>query len=149
MRSSPSVSVIIPTYNCARYIATAVESVLAQRLEDQEILVIDDGSTDTTRETLARFGEKIHYIYQTNSGVSLARNRGLAVASGRYVAFLDSDDAWYPNKIHRQLEALKQNPGAAACYSAFMVCDSTLSPVSVHTAEPRSSALEDMLLRGN
>jgi len=111
--------------------------------------VIDDGSTDTTRETLARFGEKIHYIYQTNSGVSLARNRGLAVASGRYVAFLDSDDAWYPNKIHRQLEALKQNPGAAACYSAFMVCDSTLSPVSVHTAEPRSSALEDMLLRGN
>jgi|SRR5215469_666343 len=149
MLSSPSVSVIIPTYNCARYIATAVESVLAQELEDQEILVIDDGSTDTTRKTLARFGDRIRYIYQTNSGVSLARNRGLAVASGRYVAFLDSDDAWYPNKIRRQLEALRLNPGAAACYSAFMVSDSTLSPLNVHTAEPQSSALEDLLLRGN
>jgi glycosyltransferase involved in cell wall biosynthesis len=149
MRSSPLVSVIIPTYNCARYIATAVESVLAQRSEDLEVLVIDDGSTDATRETLARFGEQIDYIYQTNSGVSQARNKGLAVASGRYVAFLDSDDAWYPNKIHRQLEALSENPGAAACYSAFTVTDSTLSPLNVHTAEPQSSVLEDLLLRGN
>src|SRR5262249_37459177 len=137
MPASPSVSVIIPTFNSARYIATAVESVLAQELADIEVLVIDDGSTDTTREALERFGDSIRYIYQTNSGFSLSRNKVLASATGRYIAFLDSDDAWYPNKIHLQLEALRQNPGARACYTAFMVTDSTLSPLNVHTAEPQ------------
>jgi len=145
----PLVSVIIPTFNCAQYIATAVESVLAQERADVEVLVIDDGSTDATTETLGAYGDRIRYIHQPNSGVSLARNKGLAAANGRYIGFLDSDDAWHPDKLHRQLAAMEKDPDAGACYSAFAVTDSRLSPLYVHRAKPHSSVLEDLLLRGN
>jgi len=149
MSSAPSVSVIIPTFNCAQYIATAVDSVLAQETVDFEVLVVDDGSTDATGEILERYGARIQYLYQPNSGVSVARNRGLAASRGRYVAFLDSDDAWHRNKLERQLQALENSPGAAACYSAFLVTDSHLSPLYVHRGKPHTSVLEDLLLRGN
>jgi len=96
------VSVIIPTYNRAYIIERCIKSVLNQSYNNIEIIVIDDGSTDNTKDILAQFSDKINYIYQSNSGVSVARNAGVSVSKGMYLAFLDSDDEWLPNKIEVQ-----------------------------------------------
>jgi glycosyltransferase involved in cell wall biosynthesis len=104
----PVVSVIIPAYNRARTVGRAVDSVLAQTFHDFEIIVVDDGSQDDTRETLARFGGRIRLICQKNQGVSAARNTGIRAAQGRWVAFLDSDDEWLPTKLALQMECLEQ-----------------------------------------
>jgi len=90
------VSVIIPTYNRAKDCLSSVRSVLGQTYANVEIIVIDDGSTDETSESLFSFDHRIKYIRQENSGVSAARNTGLAAATGDYIAFLDSDDTWLP-----------------------------------------------------
>jgi glycosyltransferase involved in cell wall biosynthesis len=143
------VSVIIPTYNSAHYVTTAVESVLAQTLPDIEIIVIDDGSTDGTESVMARFGPPVRYIKQANRGVSSARNRGIAESRGRYIAFLDADDTWCPNKLERQIEALGVQPGSRACFSAFTRVDWDLVPQSVMRCKQGSATLQDLLLRGN
>lgn len=103
-------SVIIPTYNREKYVAKAIDSVLSQKFEDYEIIVVDDGSTDNTKETLRGFKDKIKYIYQDNSGVSAARNTGIRHASGEWLAFLDSDDEWMPDYLLTQFEKVNQNP---------------------------------------
>lgn len=90
----PKVSVIIPAYNCARYIADAIESVRAQSFTDREIIVVDDGSTDDTRGVLARCAAQVRYIYQENRGPAAARNTGIRSSFGEFVAFLDADDLW-------------------------------------------------------
>jgi glycosyltransferase involved in cell wall biosynthesis len=105
----PTVSVIIPTFNRAALVMRAVESVLAQTLPPDEVIVIDDGSSDDTRDTLARFGNRIRYIFQENQGVSAARNRGIEAATGSYIAFLDSDDEWLPHKLERQVAHLESH----------------------------------------
>jgi glycosyltransferase involved in cell wall biosynthesis len=107
----PSVSVIIPTYNRARIVVKAIESVLAQTFRDFEIIVIDDGSTDDTVAVLAGFGERIRLVRQANQGVSAARNAGIRLASGKWIAFLDSDDQWHPTKLEKQLQALEKHGG--------------------------------------
>src|SRR5262245_52729040 len=99
----PEVSVVVPTYNSARYLGAAVESVLEQSDRDLEVLVIDDGSRDETPDVMARYGPPVRYLRQENQGVSAARNHGLELASGRYVAFLDADDTWLPGKLNKQL----------------------------------------------
>lgn len=99
LENIPSVSVIIPTYNREKCIAECIESVLGQTVSPEEILVIDDGSSDRTPEILASFGDKISVIRQENGGVSAARNAGLSVAKSEWVAFLDSDDIWLPNRM--------------------------------------------------
>jgi glycosyltransferase involved in cell wall biosynthesis len=104
------VSVIIPTYNSVEYICEAVDSALAQTYQDFEIIVIDDGSSDDTHQILSQYGNKIKYIYQGNRGVSAARNRGIHEAQGEYVAFLDADDGWYPDKLKGQVSIAEQNP---------------------------------------
>jgi glycosyltransferase involved in cell wall biosynthesis len=146
------VSVIIPTYNSARFLAEAIDSVLAQSFKDFEIVVIDDGSTDETKALMLRYGPPVRYIYQENSGVAEARNRGIKESRGRYVAFLDADDTWFPNKLERQVGSL-ENPdnkdSCRICYSAFAVVDSDLSPLFENRSQRRASALEDLLLRGN
>jgi glycosyltransferase involved in cell wall biosynthesis len=106
----PTTSVIIPTFNRERLVARAVESVLAQTLPPDEVIVIDDGSTDGTHDALAVFGNRIRYIFQPNAGVSAARNHGLREATGRYVGFLDSDDEWLPHKLERQVAFLESHP---------------------------------------
>ena len=103
------VSVIIPTYNYARFIEQAIESVLAQTHPNIEIIVVDDGSTDHTEEVLAKFGDKIKSIKQQNKGVGAARNNGVKVSDGAFVAFLDADDIWLPNKIERQLQVFQND----------------------------------------
>ncbi len=105
-----SVSVIIPTYNCARFVADAIESALNQTLPPTQVIVIDDGSTDDTADVLNRFGSRIEVIRQNNAGVPAARNAGLSIARGDWVALLDADDAWHPAKLECQLAAIEAAP---------------------------------------
>lgn len=102
---------IIPTYNRRELVQRAIDTVLTQTRPVQEILVVDDGSTDGTGDALARaFGERIRYVYRPNGGVSSARNHGLSLARGRYLALLDSDDEWLPRKTELQVEWLEARP---------------------------------------
>ncbi len=120
----PSVSVIIPTYNCAAYITEAVESVLAQTYRKFEIIVVDDGSTDNTRELLARFMDKIRYIYEENSGgPARPRNSGILAARGTYIAFHDSDDIMLPEKISSAVAFLEDFPDIGMVFTNFLTCD--------------------------
>jgi glycosyltransferase involved in cell wall biosynthesis len=111
-RRKPLVSVIIPTYNRGWVLTEAIDSVLAQDFQDYELIVVDDGSTDNTREVLDTYGQDIIVLRQANKGVSAARNRGIAAAGGQLVAFLDSDDLWLPRKLSRQVDFFKLNPDA-------------------------------------
>ncbi len=105
---SPKVSVIIPTYNRREMVQEAIDSVLAQTYTDYEIIVVDDGSTDGTGEVLqARYGDRIRYMWQENQGESVARNRGIEMSQGEYIAPLDSDDLWVPERLARQVEVLE------------------------------------------
>lgn len=150
MSKEVKVSVIIPTYNSAHFIIEAVESVLNQTFTDFEILVIDDGSTDATKEVLIeKYGNLVRYFYKENGGVSKARNFGIENAQGKYVAFLDSDDAWIPEKLEKQVSALEKNAENKACYSSFFLCDENLIPVGVNESNRKSDALTDLLLIGN
>lgn len=105
----PMVSVVIPTYNTAKYIGYTLDSVLNQTYKDFEIIVVNDGSTDNTIEVLKPYTEQIRYIYQKNGGRSKARNTGIQAANGKYIAFLDSDDLWTPAKLERQVEIMEEN----------------------------------------
>jgi glycosyltransferase involved in cell wall biosynthesis len=106
------VSVIIPTYNRAWVLKEAIDSVLAQEFKDFELIVVDDGSTDNTGEILDSYEQDILVVRQSNQGVSAARNRGIAAAAGRLVAFLDSDDLWLPRKLSSQVDFFNSNPAA-------------------------------------
>ena len=99
----PTVSVIIPAHNAERFIADSVQSALAQTFTDLEVIVLDDGSADCTVARAAAFGDRVRVYRQANGGVARARNTGVALARGEWIAFLDSDDVWLPAKIERQL----------------------------------------------
>lgn len=116
---NPKVSVVIPTYNRADKVRKSVESVLAQSFTDLEVIVVDDGSSDQTGQTLLdAFGDRIRYYFQPNQGVSVARNRGIEEARGEWIAFLDSDDLWEKEKLEWQLKAVKKFGGeCGACYT--------------------------------
>jgi glycosyltransferase involved in cell wall biosynthesis len=111
----PLVSVVIPAYNAAGCIARAVDSVLAQTYERREILVVDDGSTDDTVQTLATYGDALRMISQANGGAGRARNQGVQASVGEFIAFLDADDRWLPDKLARQVEILEANPDIGFC----------------------------------
>lgn len=104
-----NISVVIPSYNNAAYLAAAVASVRAQAVTVREIIVIDDGSTDATASVIPTLGE-VQYLKQANAGPAAARNRGLALAQGDWIAFLDADDRWTPNHLLDQLQALERHP---------------------------------------
>lgn len=107
---SPRVSVVIPVYNREALIARAIDSVLAQRGCDFELIVVNDGSTDGTRELLDGYGQDIRAIHQQNAGRSAARNAGMEAAEGEFVALLDSDDTWHENKLEAQLAFHEAQP---------------------------------------
>ena len=107
-KSNNLVSVITPAYNCAEYIDECIESVLNQTYQNWEMLIVDDKSTDNTQSIVESYAKKDHRIklfnQEKNAGAAAARNKALELSQGRFVAFLDSDDAWKPNKLERQLE---------------------------------------------
>jgi glycosyltransferase involved in cell wall biosynthesis len=110
------VSVIIPTFNRAHLVARAISSVLFQTFENYEILVVDDGSTDSTGKVVEQFGSRMRYIpLGSNHGVSAARNAGIRESSSSYIAFLDSDDYWLPEKLSSQMRFFRHNPEILIC----------------------------------
>ena len=111
------ISVIIPTYNREAFIGRALDSVLAQSRQPAEVIVVDDGSTDSTAVLLRQLYPQVSYVYQENQGVSSARNAGIARARCDWLALLDSDDEWLPAKLAAQSAALSQNPGYRICHT--------------------------------
>jgi len=111
----PEVTVIIPTYNRGWTLRRAIDSVLAQTFRDFELIVVDDGSEDNTADILADYGTDIRVIRQANAGVSAARNAGIRAAGGEYIAFLDSDDAWLPEKLQVQMDYFNTHPADVIC----------------------------------
>lgn len=128
------VSVIMPSYNTAKFIKETVESVLSQTYQNFEIIIVDDCSTDNTDEVVAGIeDERIKYIKnEKNSGAAISRNRALREAKGKWIAFLDSDDVWLPEKLEKQIAFMKEN-GYKFSYTAYkeMNEDSVLTGVSV------------------
>ena len=120
---TPTVTVIITTYNRADYVGDAVQSVLAQTFPDFELILIDDGSTDDTKTILEPYRDRLQYIYQDNRGLYPARNEGIRAARGRYVAFLDSDDLWCPGKLDAQVRLLDAHPDFGAVHTDSAVID--------------------------
>lgn len=115
------VSVIIPAYNAAAYVAEAVDSVLAQDYPAVEVIVVNDGSKDDTLEVLKRYGERIRVIDQANAGPPRARNAGLAAVRGEFVAFLDADDVWLPTKLSAQVAHLQAHPDVGTVFTRWHV----------------------------
>ncbi|MBD2387134.1 glycosyltransferase family 2 protein [Cylindrospermum sp. FACHB-282] len=136
----PTVSVIIPTYQRGHIVSQAINSVLAQTYSDYEIIVINDGSQDNTSQVLAQFSDhhRITAIHQANQGLSAARNAGIRSAKGKYIAFLDDDDLWEPQKLEKQISVLEANPGIGLIYSdsLFFSDKRGLFPGSYNTAFP-------------
>lgn len=118
-QNTPKVSVIVPAYNAAQYINESIDSALSQTYKDFEIIVVDDGSTDNTKEVLKRYGDKIRYYFQKNSGVNKARFLGLNVAKGEYISLLDADDRWLPEKLNSQVEILDSCSDIDLVFSNF------------------------------
>ncbi len=106
-----SISVIITTYNYARFLPGAIESVLGQTYMPDEVIVVDDGSTDDTAQVAARYADRgVRYLYKENGGASSARNAGIRASQGELLAFLDSDDRWMPDKLAKQVEHMEKYP---------------------------------------
>lgn len=118
----PLVSVILPTYNRAHCLPDAIESVMAQAMDDLELIVVDDGSTDGTADVVPADDPRIRYTRQANHGVSAARNHGVRLARGRWISFIDSDDEWLPHKLHRQVEELRHFPCAQVHAPNLQLC---------------------------
>ncbi len=113
----PVVSCIVPVFNAERYLAEALDSILAQTWRPLEVIVVDDGSTDGTAHIAAGYGAEVSYIHQANAGPAAARNRGLDAAAGAYVAFLDADDLWHKEKLARQMARFEARPELELCMS--------------------------------
>lgn len=150
MMNRPLVSVVIPTYNSVCYLTEAIDSVLAQTFQDFEILVVDDGSTDETATILEeKYKDRIRYLHKANGGVSSARNFGIQRAQGKYIAFLDADDIWMPEKLATQIEALAKDEKSKVCYSSLLICDEDLNYVGLNLSPRRDDIISDLLLIGN
>jgi glycosyltransferase involved in cell wall biosynthesis len=142
--------VIVPAYNASTTVGQAVDSVLAQTFGDLELIVIDDGSTDPTAEIVrSRRDQRIRCITIGNGGVAGARNLGLDLASGDFVAFLDADDAWLPVKLERQLELIGKQPAAGLCFTSVELVDGGLRRIRQDLASSFMDFTEALLTSGN
>lgn len=117
------ISVIIPTYNCAPYLEECLESVFRQTRTDFEVIVVDDGSTDHTAQVLSKWEGRVRCIVQSNAGVAAARNAGISQANGEFIAFLDADDLWEPDKLRLQMQVLEARPEAGLVCSDFAIAE--------------------------
>lgn len=140
----PLVSAIVPVFNGEKYLAATLSSILSQTYENLEIIVVNDGSTDGTAAICSSIGDKIRYIQKSNAGVSAARNRGIAEASGKYIAFLDADDKWMPNKIERQVAAL-DGSGADLSLTAVKFIDSDDRVIGENIVPDPDTIIENLL----
>lgn len=142
----PKVSVVIPTYNRADKVGNTIESVLAQAISDLEVIVVDDGSSDGTEQTLREaFGDRIRYYAQANQGASVARNKGIAEARGEWVAFLDSDDLWEKEKLEWQFKAMKRlGPQCGACYTDVRLLNHSETRTLFQMAEESYRHVEEL-----
>ena len=140
----PLVSIIIPNYNYGHFVGEAVESALTQTYVHIETIVVDDGSTDNSIEVLRNFGEKITLIAQKNAGVAVARNRGIQASNGEFVAFLDSDDSWLPEKIEKQIRRFQEDPSIGLVHCGYVVFDAS-SRVVEHLNGLEGSLSHEML----
>jgi glycosyltransferase involved in cell wall biosynthesis len=139
----PTVTAIIPTYNRAHLISEALESALRQSRRPDEIIVVDDGSTDDTKRVVEQYGTDVRYIYQKNSGPAAARNQGLRVATGDIIAFLDSDDLWVSQKIEIQLDFLARHPEVGGLFGDM---SNAFGAVDNLTPEIKNQELHDYLV---
>ena len=149
---NPLVSVVIPAYNAARYLAEAIDSALGQTFADTEILVIDDGSTDSTPELLHAYARRVRCFRQENRGVYAARNRGVELARGKYVAFLDADDQWLPDKLAKQVEVLDTQPEFRVVHSDASLVDADgrlLKPAVNPRRQSRNGRVFDEFFQSN
>lgn len=121
-RSAFTISAVIPAYNNGDYITRAIESVFSQTYPADEIIVVDDGSTDTTAERVQSFGERVIFIRQENAGASAARNTGIQAARFDWIAFLDADDEWMPDKLRLQVDLLQRHPELVWTMSNYFSC---------------------------
>ncbi len=137
------VSTIIPVYNGAATVARAIDSALAQDFAGQEIIVVNDGSIDTTTEVLARYDGKIRVIHQPNRGISAARNAGIAIARGKYIALLDDDDEWLAGHLECCAKVLDSIPEAVLCFSAIIEIGADATESLTHP--PDLITLQDLL----
>jgi glycosyltransferase involved in cell wall biosynthesis len=117
----PTVTAIIPTYNRASLLHRAIDSVLGQTHPLHEVIVVDDGSLDETRQVVEKYGARVRYVRRENGGLAAARNTGVAHATSEWVAFLDDDDEWYADKIERQVVTITAKPEADICYSGLIL----------------------------
>ena len=139
------VSIIMPTYNCGRFIAESINSVLAQTYTNWELLIVDDCSTDNTAEVVASFKDP-RILYQRNehnSGAAVTRNTALRLAKGKYIAFLDSDDLWMPEKLERQI-AFMEKMGYAFTYHEYTEIDEDSMPLGIYVSEKKHVRPFDM-----
>lgn len=134
MSKTPTVSVVIPTFNQSYYLGKAIQSVLNQTYQNFEVIVIDDGSIDDTRTVATSFGEKVVYFYQSNQGSPIARNVGLKMAKGKYLAILDSDDLFLPDRLERGVKVLEEMPYIGLVHGEVEAIDSKGSLISRETA---------------
>ena len=148
---SPLVSVIIPVFNGKETVCRAVDGVLAQSYREREVIVVDDGSIDSTVEMLRTYGSKIRLVEQKKGGVASARNRGIKFARGEYIAFLDHDDLWIQEKLAIQVETLRRHPTVGLTFSNLEVVKKqgeklgfTYVPSHLRSAP----SLEDLLIKG-
>ena len=117
-----TISIIIPTYNAGQYIEEALASVFAQSFQDFEVIIVDDGSTDDTAQRVKALSDsRILYVYKENQGPAIARNHGLNLVRGEYIAFLDVDDLWQPNKLEMHLNLMKNSPLMGMSFSWFQI----------------------------
>ncbi len=147
----PLVSAIITSYNYGRFLADAIDGVLAQPYPNVEVVVVDDGSTDDTRAVAERYADRgVRYVYQENAGAAAARNRGMAETRGPIVAFCDADDAWLPVKLPAQYAHLAAHPDIALVSAHAYACDEAMRPISiVHAARGKTRHVFEALLVRN
>jgi len=134
IQSMPIVSVVIPTFNRSHYLKAAIQSVLRQTYQDFEIIVVDDGSTDDTRKVVSSFGSRVLYFHQSNHGSPQARNVGLRLAKGKYLALLDCDDLFSTDRLVRGVEVLNQMPQIALVHGEVEAIDSEGKLIPKETA---------------
>lgn len=149
--SKPKVSVIIPAYNSDRFIRETIDSVLNQTYRDFELIVVDDGSSDRTADIISSYKDRLIYIRKENEGISTARNRGIEIARGEYLAFIDHDDIWFPEFLEEVVAELDKNKEARLCFANTYVMDGEKKRTRTlfDICPPHKGMVFEKLVKGN